>query len=80
VATMPMGRMTHRFTFTPVDGGTEITQTGSLDPNLLGRLLSPLVRVMLRRRFRLIAGELSGYVGTSSSREATMPTSGASAT
>jgi uncharacterized protein YndB with AHSA1/START domain len=63
VATMPMGRMTHRFTFTPVDRGTEITQTGSLEPNLLGRLLSPLVRAMLGRRFRLIAGELSDYVG-----------------
>src|SRR5437773_2649238 len=64
VASMPMGRMTHRFTFRPVDGGTEITQTGSLDPNLLGRLLSPVVRAMLGKRFRLIADELSRYTAT----------------
>ena len=48
----------------PVDGGTEITQTGSLDPNLLGRLLSPVVRAMLGKRFRLIADELSRYTAT----------------
>ena len=70
LARMPMGRMTHRFTFTPVDGGTELTQTGSLDPNLLGRLLTPMVRVMLGRRFRLIARELSGYLDSSDRREA----------
>lgn len=74
VARMPMGRMTHRFTFKPVDGGTEITQTGSLDPNLLGRLLSPVVRAMLGKRFRLIADELSRYVDPAQPNETRRPT------
>jgi uncharacterized protein YndB with AHSA1/START domain len=63
VAAVPMGRMTDRFTFTPVPGGTEVTQSGTLDPNMLGRLVPPLVRSMLSKRFRLIASELSDYVG-----------------
>jgi uncharacterized protein YndB with AHSA1/START domain len=73
VAAMPMGRMTHRFTFRPVPGGTELTQTGTLDPNLLGRLLAPVVRAMLGKRFRLIAGELSDYVGAARSMDVPPP-------
>jgi uncharacterized protein YndB with AHSA1/START domain len=59
VARVPIGRMTHRFTFAPAEGGTEVTQTGTLDPNILGRIMRPLARSMLSKRLRLIARELS---------------------
>lgn len=62
VARIPAGRMTHRFTFEPVDGGTRLTQVGALEPNALGRVIAPIMRSMFAKRFRVIASELDGYV------------------
>src|SRR5438552_3331085 len=39
---MRMGEMRHIFTFEPVPGGTKMTQEGVLEPNLLGRIMSPM--------------------------------------
>jgi uncharacterized protein YndB with AHSA1/START domain len=62
LATVKMGTMRHTFTFEPVTGGTKMTQEGVLEPNLLGRLTSPLVARGLRRRFQTIATELASYL------------------
>ncbi len=62
--TMRMGRMRHTFRFEPEPGGTRLTQIGRLAPNLLGRLMTPLIRLMLRRRFKRIAEELVAYLRT----------------
>ncbi|HEY0071066.1 MAG TPA: SRPBCC family protein [Chloroflexia bacterium] len=64
LAQMAMGKMRHVFTFEPVAQGTRLTQEGFLEPNLLGRLMWPVMSRMLRSRFRLIASEVSQYLGT----------------
>ncbi len=60
-AKMPMGEMRHIWTFEAVAEGTKLSQEGQLRPNLLGWLLSPLIRRMLRRRFRQIGERLQEY-------------------
>ena len=62
LARIPAGRMTHRFTFEPVEGGTRLTQVGALEPNTLGRVFGPVMRSMFAKRFRAIASELDAYV------------------
>lgn len=62
LARIPAGRMTHRFTFEPVEGGTRLTQVGALEPNALGRVIAPIMRSMFAKRFRAIASELDEYV------------------
>jgi uncharacterized protein YndB with AHSA1/START domain len=62
LARIPPGRMTHQFTFEPVEGGTRLTQVGALEPNALGRVIAPILRSMFAKRFRVIASELDGYV------------------
>lgn len=59
---MQMGKMRHIFTFERVPEGTRLTQEGHLTPNLLGRLLGPLIMAMMRKRFRVIASELNQYL------------------
>jgi hypothetical protein len=61
-ARIPAGRMTHRFTFEPVGDATRLTQEGSLEANLLGRLMGPFIRRSLAKRFRTIAAELDAFV------------------
>jgi uncharacterized protein YndB with AHSA1/START domain len=61
LAMVKMGTMRHTFTFEPAASGTKMTQEGALEPNLLGRLASPLVARMLQRRFQTIATELASY-------------------
>jgi hypothetical protein len=61
-ARMPLGTMRHTFTLEPTSEGTRLTQLGALAPNALGRLAAPLASRMLRKRFRLIAAELDGYL------------------
>jgi uncharacterized protein YndB with AHSA1/START domain len=59
---MPLGEVRHVFTLEAADGGTRLTQEGRVEPNLLGQVLAPLMRRMLRRRFRTINQELSDYL------------------
>ncbi|MEA2574541.1 MAG: hypothetical protein QOH93_1839 [Chloroflexia bacterium] len=62
LAPMAMGKLRHTFTFEAVPQGTRLTQEGRLEPNLLGRILWPVMSRMLRSRFRLIASEVSQYM------------------
>jgi hypothetical protein len=62
LARMPMGEMRHTFTFEPANQGTRMTQTGELRPNLLGRLMGPMIAWSLGKRFRTIADELGSYL------------------
>ena len=61
-ARLPMGEVRHTFVFEPVPEGTRLTQEGQVTPNLLGRLLRPLMARRLRKRFRTIAAELDQYL------------------
>lgn len=65
---VPFGSMSHQFTFEPADGGTRLTQEAWLEPNLVGRLIAPVVGRMLRRRLPTVAGELRDYLATLPSR------------
>lgn len=58
----PMGFLHHEFAFQSMSGGTQLTQTGRVDPNLLGRLGAPLIKGAFRRRFRQISEELGRYL------------------
>lgn len=62
LAFMQMGKLRHTFTFEAVPEGTRLTQEGRLEPNLLGRIMWPVMSRMLRSRFRLIASEVSQYL------------------
>jgi hypothetical protein len=59
---MKMGTIRHIFTFEAVSGGTRLRQEGQVSPNLLGRLLRPVMARMLRRRFQVIGAELGQYL------------------
>ncbi len=65
LARIPAGRMTHRFTFEPAGDATRLTQEGVLEPNVLGRLMGPMVRRSLAKRFRTIGAELEAYLAGS---------------
>ena len=60
-ATMKMGRMSHTFQFEAIPEGTRLNQVGRLEPNLLGRIMAPMLKAGLRKRFREIAAELDAY-------------------
>lgn len=60
----PFGTMSHRLLFEADPGGTRLTQEGWLEPNLIGRLMTPVVGRMLRRRFPTVARELRAYLTT----------------
>jgi hypothetical protein len=63
---MPLGEMRHTFTFEAVPEGTRLTQEGVLAPNLLGRVLWPLMmKRTLQKRFRTIAAELEQFLSPS---------------
>lgn len=57
-----MGRSWHRLTFEPETSGTKVTQEGGIDPKGAWRLLSPMMSMMFRSRFRKIARELDTYL------------------
>ena len=71
LAPMQMGKLRHVFTFEAVPGGTRLTQEGRLEPNLLGRVMWPVMSRMLRSRFRVIALEVSRYLDRDAATEAT---------
>jgi uncharacterized protein YndB with AHSA1/START domain len=62
LAKVPAGRMRHTFVLEPDGQATRLTQTGELRPNLLGRLMGPMMSRMLRKRFDLVASELDAYL------------------
>jgi hypothetical protein len=62
LARVPFGVMRHTFTFAAVPEGTRLTQTGDVAPNALGKVLAPIVRRALRKRFREIAVRLKRYL------------------
>lgn len=62
LAALKMGTLRHTFTLDAVPEGTRLTQEGQVTPSGLGRLVAPLLPLMLRRRFRLIAAELDQYL------------------
>lgn len=62
---VPFGVMSHQLTFDSVtEGGTRLTQEGWLEPNLIGRLMAPVIGRMLRRRLPTVAQELRAYLAT----------------
>jgi uncharacterized protein YndB with AHSA1/START domain len=61
-ARLPVGTMRHVFSFEPAAGGTRLTQEGTLEPKTLGRLIAPVMRGMLAKRFSQIAQELDDYL------------------
>lgn len=64
LSAMKMGAMRHTVTFESVPAGTRVTQEGQIQPNFLGRLMWPVMRGFLRRRFRTIAAEVGGYLAS----------------
>lgn len=65
---VPFGTMSHQLTFEAAAGGTRLTQEGWLEPNLIGRLMGPVIGRMLRRRLPTVAAELRDYLTTASAR------------
>ena len=63
-AVMRMGEMRHTFTFEAVPEGTQLTQVGELQPNLLGKIMSPMLKSGFKKRFREIASELDAYTAS----------------
>jgi len=61
---VPFGTMSHQLTFERAAEGTRLTQEGWLEPNLIGRLMAPVIGRMLRRRLPTVAGELRAYLTT----------------
>lgn len=59
---MKIGDMQHIFEFEAVPEGTRLTQTLLVEPKRIGKLLAPIMPMMLRRRLRTINTELKGYV------------------
>ncbi len=57
-----MGEMRHTFTLDAVPEGTRLTQEGRLEPNVLGRIMWPMMKGQMAKRFRTIASELDAYL------------------
>jgi uncharacterized protein YndB with AHSA1/START domain len=62
LARVKAGTMRHTLTFEEVPEGTRLTQVGRLEPNLLGRLMGPMLKRGFRQRFQTIAKELTDYL------------------
>jgi uncharacterized protein YndB with AHSA1/START domain len=56
-----MGHVHHTFEFEPVADGTGLTQRMQVEPSGVGRVMSPLMKPLLRRRMRVIDAELKEY-------------------
>jgi hypothetical protein len=61
-AMMKIGDMQHIFEFEAVPEGTRLTQTLLVEPKGIGKLLAPIMPMMLRGRLRTINAEISAYV------------------
>ena len=62
LAKVKPGQMRHTLMFDVAPEGTRLTQTGELTPNLMGRIIAPMFRRMLAKRFETIASELEAYL------------------
>jgi hypothetical protein len=59
---VPMGEMRHTFEFEAVPEGTRLTQTIVMLPTVLGRLMAPFMRGMLRKRLVEVGTKLHQYL------------------
>lgn len=60
---MRMGEINHTFAFETVPEGTQLTQTSTLKPRGLWKLIAPFLRGMLRNRLRTMNTEIQSYLG-----------------
>ncbi|HEX9376835.1 MAG TPA: hypothetical protein VGB19_11440 [Actinomycetota bacterium] len=44
--------------------GTALTQWGTVEPNLVGRLMAPLIRSKMRSRLRRLPVDLGAYLAS----------------
>jgi len=59
---MPFGAASHRFEFRPDTDGTTLAQSISVRPNLLGKIMWPLVmKRMMTKRVRTLNRLVKGY-------------------
>ncbi len=61
---MAMGEMRHTFDFESAPGGTRLTQTITVEPKGMGKLMAPLMKMMIGNRMRTINAELRQYLQT----------------
>lgn len=61
-AKVKAGEMRHTLTFEEVPEGTRVTQIGEMTPNLMGKLMAPMMRKMLEKRLQTVAAEVSDYL------------------
>jgi len=61
-AKVKAGIMRHTLRFEAVPEGTRLVQEGHLTPNLLGRLMGPMLKRGLKTRFATIGDELQAYL------------------
>jgi len=60
---MPFGQSRHRFEITPEGDSSRLTQSISVEPNILGRIMWPLImRRMMRKRVSTLNSLVKSYV------------------
>lgn len=59
---MKIGEVRHVFEFEAVPEGTRLMQSIVAEPKGMGRLMAPIMKVMMRRRLRVINSELRQYL------------------
>jgi ligand-binding SRPBCC domain-containing protein len=60
---LPFGALRHRFDFTPTERGSRLTQRISVEPNLLGRVMWPLMmRRMMQNRVQTLNALVKKFV------------------
>ena len=61
-AEMKIADVRHTFEFEEVPEGTRLTQSIVAEPKGMGRLMAPIMKVMMRRRLRVIDSEVGQYL------------------
>jgi uncharacterized protein YndB with AHSA1/START domain len=61
-ANLPVGGAHHLFELAPAEGGTRLTQTIVATPKGLGKLVTPVMKPMIKRRIRTINAELKVHL------------------
>ncbi len=59
---MKIGEVRHVFEFEAVPEGTRLTQSIVAEPRGMGKLMAPIMKVMMGRRLRVINSELRQYL------------------
>ena len=70
-AVMPFGDSNHIFEFAPAPSGTQFTQTLIVRPAGIGKLLAPIMKVMIKKRVHLVATEVHDYLTIGNTAAAT---------